>query len=854
MRFLPVGVPYHSPYLHDCTSAAMSTDVDSTLASFFSRGKLLIPVFNTETGRDLRTASSAHGDAELLKELYDQIFTSPIHWAQATKFNGDATHVVDFGTGGQSGIGSLTARESEGRGTRVLVAASGTNGRGVEEVYSAQKLKVESRWMDRFGPKLVKTAHDGKIHLNTAMSRLLSKPPLMVAGMTPCTVGAGFNAAVANAGASPSPPPRTSMPCSMKLTDICYVLRRTITGYHIELAGGGHYTPKALRGKVDDIISRFETPGIGLTLNALYINQRQFTFQLPLWVQMKGEGLPVEGLCVAAGIPSTENATNILDQLRGAGVKHVSFKPGSVEGIRQVVNIASANPDFPIILQWTGGRAGGHHSCEDFHQPVLSTYASIRQYPNIILVGGSGFGSPGDDVWPYLNGSWSEAYGVERMPFDGFLYASRVMVAKEAHTSLSVKQLIVDAPGVGDDKWEGTYDKETGGIITVRSELGEPIHKVATRGVKLWKEFDNTVFALPREKRGAWLAERKDEVIRKLNKDFQKPWFAAKSDGTVCDLGEMTYAEVASRMVRLMYVAHEKRWIDPTLKSLTGDWLRRTEDRLSSVNDYTPKPSALQSYSSLDSPQEFLATFFEQHYPQAKTQIIASEDIAYFLAICQRPGQKPTPFIAVLDNNFEVWFKKDSLWFAEDVEAVCDQDPQRVCILQGPVAVKHCTKVDEPIADMFGAIKDNLIQNVLQEFYRGDEALVPTVEYLAQTPASASASASGAAASTSSSLTKHFDIKHTTRAGESAGTTVHVYEISGNLPPTGEWLEHLSGPKLDWLRAFLLSVNVSQGKTGLVENSAKKLFKPRKGQRVELTVGDEDGRPRKVAVFGAIRN
>ena len=272
----------------------------------------------------------------------------------------------------------------------------------------------------------------------------------------------------------------------------------------------------------------------------------------------------------------------------------------------------------------------------------------------------------------------------------------------------------------------------------------------------------------------------------------------------------------------------------------------QTEDRLSSVNDYTPKPSALQSYSSLDDPQPFLTSFFEQ-YPAAKTQIIASEDIAYFLAICQRPGQKPTPFIAVLDNNIEVWFKKDSLWFAEDVEAVFDQDPQRVCILQGPVAVKHCIKVDEPIAEMFGTIKENLIKNVLEEFYGGDESKVPTVEYLAQTPASASTSSP-------EQLEKTYNIKHTTRQGETAGTTTHVYEISGTLPSTGEWLEHLSGPKLDWLRAFLLSVNVGQGKTGLVENSAKKLFKPRKGQRVELTVNDADQRPVKVAVFGAIRN
>lgn len=56
---------------------------------------------------------------------------------------------------------------------------------------------------------------------------------------------------------------------------------------------------------------------------------------------------------------------------------------------------------------------------------------------------------------------------------------------------------------------------------------------------------------------------------------FFSSQFAAKADGSVCDVGDMTYAEVAQRMIRLMYVAHEKRWIDPSLKKLTGDWLRR---------------------------------------------------------------------------------------------------------------------------------------------------------------------------------------------------------------------------------------------------------------------------------------
>lgn len=97
------------------------------------------------------------------------------------------------------------------------------------------------------------------------------------------------------------------------------------------------------------------------------------------------------------------------------------------------------------------------------------------------------------------------------------------MVAKEAHTSSSVKDLIVACSGVDDKQWEGTYVKPTGGILTVRSELGEPIHKVATRGVKLWKEFDDTVFKLPKEKREAWLLKHRGEVIEKLNLAFSKP-------------------------------------------------------------------------------------------------------------------------------------------------------------------------------------------------------------------------------------------------------------------------------------------------------------------------------------------
>lgn len=50
------------------------------------------------------------------------------------------------------------------------------------------------------------------------------------------------------------------------------------------------------------------TPGIVivLTLNSLYLNPRQFSFQL-LWQEMHREGFLIEGFYAATGLPTTEN-------------------------------------------------------------------------------------------------------------------------------------------------------------------------------------------------------------------------------------------------------------------------------------------------------------------------------------------------------------------------------------------------------------------------------------------------------------------------------------------------------------------------------------------------------------------
>ncbi|KAF9532470.1 fatty acid synthase [Crepidotus variabilis] len=790
VRFLVVGAPYHSKYLDGATDTVVEDDLEEE--ELWNAKDLKIPVYNTEDGSDMRDLKTS-----ITRSLCEQIFTSPIHWSKATDFPESATHAIDFGPGGLSGIGPLTARNFDGRGIRVIVV--GEKGKGDAELYSSVEVKYEEWWSKKWSPSLVRTS-DGELHLDTPFSRLLGKPPIMVAGMTPSTVKAGFVSAVLDAG------------------------------FHIELAGGGHYNAKALRAKVTEIQKKIPA-GVGLTLNTLYINPRQFTFQFPLWQEMRKEGLPIEGFCVAAGIPTTEKAVEIIEGLKDAGIKHVAFKPGSVDGIRQVINIAAANPDFPIIMQWTGGRAGGHHSFEDFHQPVLATYRTIRQHSNIVLVGGSGFGSA-DDVWEYLTGDWSVTrFGVQPMPFDGFLFASRVMVAKEAHTSSSVKDLIVAASGVEDKDWEGTYIKPTGGILTVRSELGEPIHKVATRAVKLWKEFDDTVFKLPKEKRQPWLNERRAEIIEKLNKDFAKPWFGWKKDGSIAQvLCDMTYEETVLRLVRLMYVAHQSRWIDISLRNLTGDWLRRVEERFAGVNGLSTKPSLLQNFSSLDNPLPFVETFFKK-YPLAQSQLLAAEDTSYFLAISQRPGQKPAPFIPVLDANFEVWFKKDSLWAAEDIDAVFDQDPERVCILQGPVAAKWAVKKDEPVKELLGNINKSLIQRLLDRKYNGDASTVPTVAYLAPPAQPIS-----------------IDIPGVTRSKSTGSVS---YQVTSHVADHSGWLENLAGSELSWLRAFITSSIIVQG-TSYINNPIRRLLVPRVGQKILVKYADS--LPTSVTVYGAARS
>lgn len=172
MRFLAVNVPYHSHYLESATEKLCKDDLKGD--ELWTSKELEIAVFHTESGKYSRfpTSKSARvshyiipllgedirqQSGSVAKSLCDQIFTLPIHWAKATGFPDTATHAIDFGPGGLSGIGGLTARNLEGRGVRVLII--GEKGKNGAEVYDVANVKYEKWWEKAFQPALVKTRY-----------------------------------------------------------------------------------------------------------------------------------------------------------------------------------------------------------------------------------------------------------------------------------------------------------------------------------------------------------------------------------------------------------------------------------------------------------------------------------------------------------------------------------------------------------------------------------------------------------------------------------------------------------------------------------------------------------------------
>ncbi|KAJ2190938.1 fatty acid synthase alpha subunit Lsd1 [Coemansia sp. RSA 532] len=738
-------------------------------------------------------------EKDITHYLLQSMCVLPVNWPQAIAAP-DVTHMVDFGPGGFDGFGQLAFKNVEGRGIPVICAGAllsqSTNSSlgSKANLYQPKMSDVITvpNWLTECGPRLVRTAHDNKVHIDTRMHRVLGMPTVMIAGMTPTTVNEQFVAAINNAG------------------------------YHAEIAGGGMHTEGEMVDKLQ-ALTKLVGPGRGITLNCIYISPQQWGFQFPALLRMRNKGFPIAGLCIGGGVPSLDQALEIINSLRAAGIRHVSFKPSTAETIRHVVRVARASRGFPIVLQWTGGRGGGHHSFEDFHQPILETYAAIRSCNNIALVAGSGFGDA-EGTLPYVTGDWSIAYGRAPMPFDGILLGSRVMVSKEAGTSPAAKQLIVDTAGLLDSEWDRTYDGAHNGVTTITSEYGEMNHVIATRGAMFIREMYDTVLNQPREKHEKLLLANKDKIISRLNNDYMRPWFGRKTDGRVVDLEEMTYTEVIGRAVELMYIQHQRQWTHESQRTIVIEFVERCECRMSRHVLGAPITVML---GDID-PSEY-ADLVSNVYPEAATATLLSEDAEFFKMLCKRRRQKPPMFMVDIGKDFGTLIQKDSIWPSEHLDAVVDQDPQRVGIQQGPVAARYSTVVDEPVKTILDTIYHKHIAALKERLYGGDESSIPVVEYLCADPVAVDLPGSV-----------------TVRYSESERVFV-LPEDTDKLPDTEVWLQAVAGPCKSWLQAWLAAPVVLHG-TKYTENKLRRLLRSRPGRTVSIRM--IDGIPQTLQIVG----
>ncbi|KAJ2395680.1 fatty acid synthase alpha subunit Lsd1, partial [Coemansia sp. RSA 2559] len=796
-NYLKITAPYHCILLQP--SIGPMCEIAREKQWELDPAAMQLPVRALDGGQDIRRQT------DLTRYVLESVCVLQVNWPRAVDPRG-TTHIVDFGPGGTTGFGYLAYRNIEGSGIPVICA--GALAVNAAHPYMGTRADIYKRsindvvrvpnWFAEFGPRLVRVAGSGKLHLDTKMHRILGNPTVMVAGMMPTTVNESFVAAINNAG------------------------------YHAEIASGGMYNEEAMESKLQSL-AKLIPEGQGITLNCIYINQKQWSFQYPALLRMReDQGIPVAGLCIGGGVPSFDVAMDIIESLRNAGIRHMSFKPSSASAIRHVVRIAQASQGFPILLQWTGGRAGGHHSLEDFHQPLLETYSAIRACSNVALVVGSGFGDA-EGTLPYVTGEWSTRFGRAPMPVDGILLASRVMVAKEAGTSRGAKELIVAAPGISDEQWTKTFSEDGSGVLTAHSELDELNHAISTRALRFVKEMRATVFSLPRDKQLAVLRERKSEIIGRLNADYMRPWFGRKADGSIVDIHDMTYAEVIGRMVDLMYVAHQKRWTSTSYRRCVLEFIDRTERRFVEPNE---TDCSIVKVISHDDPLDYVQVV-ASNYPQIQTQLLASEDVQYLVAMCKRGGQMLLPFIPVLDKDFCTLLQKNTYWQSEDLDSVIDQDPQRTMIQQGPVSVQYSTIVDEPVKDILDSIYHAHVAAVLEANYSGNASLVPVVEYIGDDPV---------AVDDERSLLEHVSV-----ADESE--LVRVYQLPDsvdNLPEHHAWLQFLAGRQKCWMQALLTSPVVARG-SRYGSNVVRRVMRPRVGQTVTVHLSS-DGIPQSIRV------
>lgn len=655
LEYLEVTLPFHSPLMAEAVEQTVSW------------------------------AGACGFDQDRTRALAEEVLLNHVDWNARVKALFNAADpaklwIVDLGPGNT--LGKLIGNVVQGTGIGVVEATT-LSERSALSTLESEPERTQN-WK-ALAPRVIETPAGTK--LVTKFSKLTGKPPVLLPGMTPTTVEPEIVAAAANAG------------------------------YWAELAGGGQVTAEVFDRHIAVLEDELEE-GRTVEFNAMFMDRYLWNLQFGssrIVPKKRASGAPIDGVVVSAGIPELDEAVELIKNLQADGLPYVSFKPGTVDQIRQVVRIAKAVAPTTIMIQVEGGEAGGHHSWEALDDLLAATYAEVRACDNLVLVAGGGIGTP-ERAADYISGQWAHAYGLPDMPVDGVLIGTAAMTAKEAHTSPEVKQMLVKTPGIpADAKSDDVFapqaahwvpsGKSVGGMSSGLSHLHADIYELENDSAECGRLLVR-VMKHPEE-----LDSRRKEIIEALNKTA-KPYFG--------DLASMTYLEWAQRFAELAFP-----WADPTYADRFQHLLQRIEARVSDTDsgEFTSKLFAADGTSAEDAAAAGLLTRdniladpapalekLALAYPQVAELKVVPADVAWF-PVLVREYPKPMPFVPAIDNDLLRWWGQDQLWQSEDQRYSADS----VRAIPGPISVAGITTVDEPIADILGRFENAAIERVKAE-------------------------------------------------------------------------------------------------------------------------------------------
>lgn len=151
--------------------------------------------------------------------------------------------------------------------------------------------------------------------------------------------------------------------------------------------------------------------------------------------------------------------------------------------------------------------------------------------------------------------------------------------------------------------------------------------------------------------------------------------------------------------------------------------------------------------------------------------------------------------------------------------------------MQGPLAVRYCTKVNEPIADIVNGIHDGWVDIITKT---NSKQPIREIEYLSPPVPSSTISAF---ASVERSVKISMEAEPPKKGEENKVTavkvTIRLPHDKNQLPNTSVWYEWLCAGKNSWWRALLTSPHIVQGKK-YVANPFIRLLEPAVNQRYEI--------------------